>query len=122
MAKTNHIYITESASVGSIGVYLALLDRSEAMKARGDKLQLFKAGKFKAMGFPGTTLTEEESAMLQATVDKAYTKFTSAVTSSRPGVQSAAMQGQMFTGSDARDAKLVDALVLSFASLVRKLG
>lgn len=122
MSQANHVYMTESAGVGSIGVYLALLDRTEGMKVRGERLQLFKAGKHKAMGLPGNPLTEDDKVLLQAQVDKTYAKFTGAVKGARPGVSSETMQGQMFTGADARDAKLVDSLVSSLGALVSRLS
>jgi signal peptide peptidase SppA len=122
MSQAHHNYMTESAGVGSIGVYLALIDKSEGMKARGEKLKLFKAGKYKAMGYPGTSLTEEEEGMLQAQVNKTYARFKADVLRGRPQVDDSAMQGQMFYGKDAREAKLVDSLVTSLASLVKRLS
>lgn len=122
MSQCDQIYTTESGSVGSIGVYMALLDKSEAMKARGEQVKLFKAGKYKAQGHPGVPLTAEDEQMIQDRVNKTYGKFTAAVRSGRTGVRTETMQGQMFTGADARDAKLVDSLVSSLGSLVKRLS
>lgn len=122
MSQCDNIYMTESAAVGSIGVYLALLDNSQAMAARGEQVTIIKAGKYKAMGHPGTKLSADDEALLQARVDKTYAKFTSAVKGKRADISSATMQGQMFVGSDARDAKLVDSLVTSLSALVQRLS
>lgn len=103
------IYASQSAAVGSIGVYMAWLDQSRAMEMAGMKTELFKAGKFKALGLPGTTLTDEARAMLQASVDKIYGWFTAAVRERRD-VSDEAMQGQVFYADDAAKANLIDAV------------
>lgn len=122
MSQANHVYATESARVGSIGVFVALLDQTKAMEARGEALRLFKAGKYKGMGLPGNALTEEEGALIQAAVDESYAKFTSAITSKRPKVEKATMQGQMFSSANARAAGLIDSVVRGFNSLVARLS
>jgi signal peptide peptidase SppA len=122
MSQTNAVYATESAGIGSIGVYAAFLDRTEAMKTRGEKMHIIKAGKHKAMGAPGNPLTDEDVAMIQAQVDRDYAAFTKAILSKRPDVKSETMQGQMFRTPEARAAKLVDATVTSLSALISKLG
>lgn len=98
-----------SAITGSIGVYMALLDATKALELEGLKVNLIKAGKFKAMGASFKELTDEERAMLQKEVDDIYGAFTAACTGLR-NIASEAMQGQHFTGLDALAAGLVDRL------------
>ncbi len=122
MSQANHVYSTESASVGSIGVYLALLDRSEEMKQRGMALKLFKAGDHKGMGLPGNPLSEADEKLLQDGVDKVYKMFTSAVTSARPQIKSPTMQGQTFMGMDSKAVGLIDSTVTSLGALIKRLS
>jgi signal peptide peptidase SppA len=117
-SQANAIFISKSAEVGSIGVYLALLDITGAMEQQGVKLELFKAGKFKAMGIPGAPLSEDERAILQASVDKVYQNFTGYVRSKRPAVTSDSMQGQMFDSSDALQAGLIDGVINDVNALI----
>jgi signal peptide peptidase SppA len=113
------IFATPSADVGSIGVYCALVDSSEAWAKEGYKLCLIKAGDRKAEGIAGIPVTPETISALQVEIDSIYAMFTGDVTSARPEVGSAAMQGQTFMGAAALDAKLVDAIVPDLASVVQ---
>lgn len=103
-----------SAIVGSIGVYLAIIDQSRALELEGIKVELIKAGRLKAMGASFKPVTDEERAFLQAGVDRIHADFRKAVTTLRE-VQTADMEGQWFDGSEAHSKKLVD--VLTSASI-----
>ena len=85
-SQANGIFASKSAEVGSIGIYMALLDTSAMFQMEGVKLELFKAGTNKAMGLPGTSLTDDQRTILQASVDKAYQQFTAYVNAKRPQV------------------------------------
>lgn len=106
-AGAGAIYASKSAHVGSIGVYMAFLDSSRAYELAGLKMELIKAGTFKGMGMAGTSLSDDERALLQSEVDKVYCWFTDHVTEYR-NVPSSAMQGQTFYGSDAVGVGLID--------------
>ena len=121
-SQANNTYLTESAGYGSIGVYSAYLDRTEAMAKRGEKLRLFRSGDHKGMGLPGSTLTAEQEKMIQDRVDSLGSQFRSAVKSARGDVSKEDMQGQMFYGRDAIKSKLADATVMSLGSLVKRLS
>lgn len=121
-SQANHSYMTESASVGSIGVYVSILDKSKAMEARGEQMRVIRSGKHKAAGAPGVPLTDEDIARIQAQVDTIGKMFRSSVKSKRTKVDAETMQGQMFFGKAAKDVGLVDSLVSSFGSLVKRLS
>jgi len=113
------IYATESAKVGSIGVYLALLDQSRAAEMAGLKVEMIKSGKYKGMGYPGTSLTEPQREMLQSKVDKLGDKFRSAVRRGRArDISDDVMQGQSFSVEDALANGLIDG-VSDMAKAVR---
>lgn len=107
-ASADAIFAAPSADVGSIGVYAALLDTSRMLENEGIKVEMFKQGKFKAMGFPGIPLTEEQRAYIQDGVDDIANWFRGFVSANRRSVEADAMEGQTFMGQSAVDAGLVD--------------
>jgi signal peptide peptidase SppA len=111
-AQCPRIVATPSAALGSIGVYLALYDWTEYLAKAGIKLELFKAGRMKAMGLPGNPLSDEERAKLQGDAEECYALFTSAVLANRD-VSEETMQGQCLRGPRALAANLCDAFVPS---------
>lgn len=116
-AGAEKIFATRSALVGSIGAYIVFFDESEAFAAQGVKVEIIKAGKLKAAGFPGTSLSKEERADLQAYVNNSYQLFADHVTANRD-VKSETMQGQIFLGAQALERNLVDEIVASKADVV----
>jgi len=115
------IFCTPSADVGSIGVYMAIIDESEAWAKEGYKLVLVKAGARKAEGIRGVPVSDATIAAWQAEVDTIYAMFTGDVTKSRPSVGSESMQGQTFMGGGALAAELVDGVVPDLATLVSEI-
>lgn len=107
-AGASEIVATESASVGCIGVYMAYLDKSRQLEAAGLDVELFKTGVFKGMGYPGTSLTEEQRAILQADVDSIHQWFTGHVLEHRQVTGEDTFEGQDFMGREAKKRGLVD--------------
>jgi signal peptide peptidase SppA len=105
------IFCTMTADVGSIGVYVALIDDSEWWQKEGYKLELIKAGEFKAMGISGQPLAAAERDLIQADVNTIYGMFTGDVVKGRGAIEPAVMQGQTFMGEAAVTAGLADAIV-----------
>lgn len=116
------IACTKSADLGSIGVYVALCDDSEWWKKEGYKLELIKAGDFKAMGISGKPLEPAERAMIQADVDAIYAMFTADVIAGRGKVESAVMQGQTFMGENAVAVNLADEIVTDLREVMESIG
>lgn len=114
------IACTPTADVGSIGVYMAAIDESQAWAMEGYRLVLVKAGARKVEGITGATISEETVAAWQAEVDAIYSMFTGDVTAARPGVPSESMQGQTFMGAAAVAAQLVDFVVPDLSSVVQQ--
>lgn len=104
------VYADETAVVGSIGVYAALLDSSRAMEMQGLKAEVFASGPYKAAGLQGTSLTEAQRANIQARVDALAAIFKADVRRGRPAVSDEAMQGQTMLAGDARKAGLIDSV------------
>ena len=110
-SQADEIYGTPSATIGSIGTYLAWLDESVKMQLEGVRLEFFGAGKHKGMGLPGKPLSQEDRALLQDRVMEINGWFTSAVTAARPKISGDTMQGQVFSGDQSVGVHLVDGLV-----------
>lgn len=117
-SQAREAYGTSSSRHGSIGVYSAWLDQTLALEKAGYSLELFAAGKHKAMGMPFRGLSDEERDMLQANVDAIYRDFKAAVTSNRRGVSDDTMQGQMFRAPEALERGLLDGIVADWEEFV----
>ncbi|WP_009963151.1 S49 family peptidase [Verrucomicrobium spinosum] len=108
-SQADVIAAAPSSCIGSIGVYMALLDETRALEMEGYTVNLIKAGKHKAMGASFQKLTDEERAIFQGQVDSIYADFKKAVTASRR-IADSTMQGQSFDGKTALKLGLVDVL------------
>lgn len=106
------IYATASATVGSVGVYLPILDESRAYEMQGVGVDLIRSTKtpMKGAGFPGTSLTEDQRANFQAGVDYLYERFSGAVKSNRKGISAEALDGRTMYGSQAGAHGLIDSV------------
>lgn len=106
----DHIAAAPSAIVGSIGVYMAMLDASRWYENEGLKINVMQGGKWKTMGAEWKPLTDEERAKLQAGVDALHVQFKAAVNEKRPQVAAATMEGQWMTAQEGLELGLVDEL------------
>ncbi len=109
-SQTNAIIATQSSVVGSIGVYMALLDESKWFEQNGLKQEVIKAGKYKGMGIEGTSITEDQRKLLQSEVDEIHAMFKAAVQLGRGTIADEIMQGQDFFGVKGVDVGLVDGI------------
>lgn len=108
-SQADAIYATRSASVGSIGAYMAVLDRTRQAEMEGVKIDVIKSGTHKGMGLPGTALTEEQRDMLQSSVDATGAEFRATVRAGRGrAIADEVMQGQSFSVADALAHGLID--------------
>lgn len=116
-SQCKKFFCTESATVGSIGVWCAYQDLSRMLQNEGVNIQPFEAGKYKTMGAYWKPLTKEESEMIQKSVDKIFGQFKAAVTRYRE-IPDQFMQGQCFDGQEAAEIGLVDGLVESMDDIM----
>jgi ClpP class serine protease len=110
-SQADEIYNTPTATVGSIGTYLAWLDESVKMQLEGVRLEFFGEGKHKGMGLPGKPLSQEDRELLQARVREINGWFKGSVSSTRKKVSDETMQGQVFTGESSPGLGLTDGIV-----------
>ena len=121
-AGANGIFAAPSAEVGSIGVYLPVMDTSKALAEKSVTVEIFKSGKYKAAGFPGVALDEEVRKHLQLEVMETYNEFAGFVKKYRAELNYEYMQGQTLTGRKAADVGMVDGTAKNLDSLLQKLG
>lgn len=110
----------ETAQIGSIGTFMALYDISKALENQHVKTVLVKAGEFKAGGFPGVEVSEEQIAEWQKMIDGIQRQFNSAIAKGRKmtaGAVSKVANGLTFMASDAQKHGLIDG-VKSFDEVV----
>lgn len=120
-SQASKFYATPSSSVGSIGVYIAFPDCSEAYKMEGVKMDVIKSGAYKGAGIPGTSLDEGQRKMLQQEVEDIHADFKEAVKSVRSFVEDSSMEGQMFSGKRGAEAGLVTSLINGFDELIKSI-
>lgn len=101
-SQCDALYASSSARVGSIGVILPFLDESEAFEQAGLKMEVFASGKFKGIGTPGVTLTEEQRELLRSEVEEIFGDFRSAVLARGRKIPDEAMEGQSFSARQAQ--------------------
>jgi signal peptide peptidase SppA len=118
-SASDKVTASPSSSVGSIGVYMAIPDYSEAAKMAGIKMVVIKSGKFKGAGIEGTSLDEGQLGNLQEGVDTIHAEFKEAVNMKRKMVKAEAMEGQTFSGKQAAAQGLVTGLADSFNEALR---
>lgn len=118
-SAADRVVASPSSTVGSIGVYMAIPDYSEAAKMQGIKMVVIKSGKFKGAGIEGTSLDEDQMGNLQASVDTIHGEFKEAVNMKRKMVKAEAMEGQTFSGKQAAAQGLVTGLADSFNDALR---
>jgi len=104
------IFASQSAVVGSIGVYMSILDQSRAYENAGLRQHLIATGKFKGAGTPGVPVTEAQLANFQEGVDEVFDWFKAAVTMNR-NVTEDSMQGQTFHAKEAQARGLIDGIM-----------
>ncbi|MFM7640424.1 MAG: signal peptide peptidase SppA [Cyanobium sp.] len=98
---------------GSIGVILRGNDLSRLLERLGVRFETVKSGLYKDILSPDRALTEAERQLLQDLIDSSYGQFVTAVAQGRglseEQVRSFA-DGRVFSGAQAKDLGLVDAL------------
>jgi signal peptide peptidase SppA len=121
-SQATEFYATGSATVGSIGVYIAYEDLSALYANEGIKIDVLKSGIYKGAGIPGTSLDEGQRNMLLAEVMDIHNDFKAAVKSVREFVDDASMEGQCFSGKRGAEAGLVTGLINGFDELMETIS
>lgn len=114
-SQTDYVIASPSAMVGSIGVISVDESYDEAFKNMGLKVEVFRAGKYKAPNIAGEGYTDEMRALEQKAVEAMHEEFKQTVLRKRSLARREDMEGQIFTGREAADKNLITGLASSFA-------
>lgn len=119
-SQARAIYATPSAQIGSIGVVQAVIDNSAALDKAGIKVEVFSVGKFKAMGAPGTPLTDDQRELISSNLAEIARDFHAAVLAKGRAIPAEALEGQTFSGKQAQRHNLAG-MVADRAEAMRRL-
>lgn len=118
------VVATPGGDVGSVGVYTAHVDQSQALADQGVKVSVIKAGEFKAEGNPFEPLSEEARANLQEQVSYTYGRFVGGLArnraTTREDVRGNYGRGRVLNPEQALKAGMIDR-VLTFEQLMARL-
>jgi len=109
----DQIYANPGTLTGSIGVIMQLANVEQLMKKVGVDYVVVKAGQYKDIGNVSRSMTPEERRVLQALLDDVHGQFIGAVAAGRKLEREQVARfadGRVFSGVQARDLKMVDAL------------
>jgi len=110
-AATDKIVANPGTLTGSIGVIMELANVQGLLEKVGVQSVVIKSGRYKDLASPFRAMSKEDRALLQNVLDDVHDQFIQAVAAGRAlkveEVRSLA-DGRIFTGQQARTAKLVD--------------
>jgi len=112
-AATKHLIASPMSTVGSIGVTMSYLDNTIQNENEGLTFVELAAGEYKEAGNPNRPLSEEERARFERDLDTIHNAFIDAVATYRAlprEAVAAVADGYAYTGKDALDKQLIDAL------------
>ncbi len=112
-AATDRIIANPGTLTGSIGVIMEMANFEGLLKKIGVEGVVIKSGRFKDVGSPLRKMSDEERKLLQSVMDDVHHQFIQAVADGRSlelsDVELLA-DGRVFTGRQAKEARLVDEL------------
>lgn len=109
----DRIYADPGTLTGSIGVIMQMPNVNELLRKVGVDYVVVKAGEYKDIGSFARPMSPDERRVLQALLDDVHGQFIAAVATGRKLDRSQVAQfadGRIFSGSQAKDLKMVDAL------------
>jgi protease-4 len=112
-AATDRIVANPGTLTGSIGVIMETANVEGLLQKIGVEGVVIKSGKYKDVGSPLRKMSADERGLLQAVMDDVHKQFIEAVAEGRSLELRAAQalaDGRIFTGRQAKEAKLVDEL------------
>jgi len=112
-AATDKIVANPGTLTGSIGVIMELANVQGLLEKVGVQSVVIKSGRYKDLASPFRAMSVEDRALLQSVLDDVHDQFIQAVAAGRAlNVEEVRplADGRIFTGRQARTAKLVDEL------------
>ena len=113
-SAADEIYAERTADVGSIGVYIEMMDVSELAGKLGVKVDYIRSSENKAMGNMYNAMTDEQRAIYQSIIDEHYERFLDIVQKSR-GYDRETLRkiadGRSYTATQALQNGLIDGII-----------
>ncbi|WP_100011315.1 signal peptide peptidase SppA [Lentibacillus sediminis] len=112
-ASADKIVAHPGTLTGSIGVIMQSFNVSELADNIGIDMNTIKSGEFKDIMSPTREMTEEEREILQTMIDDMYADFVQVIVEGRDMTEERVRElgdGRVYTGSQALEQDLVDAL------------
>lgn len=123
-SAADEVVVSNSSVVGSIGVIMLRMDRTEQFANEGIKTYVFSAGKYKTDGHPLTEMSEAEALRFGTEIQQFYDLFVGSVVAGRGGriteEQVRKTEAGIYIGKTSIEAGLADR-VGSFSSVLREL-
>ena len=111
--KADKIVALPTTMTGSIGVISQVMNVEGLLEKLGIEVETFKGGKYKDMYSGFREMTPEEEEIMQGMIDEYYEQFIDVVAEGR-GLSKDEVRdlatGQIYTGTEAKELGLVDAL------------
>lgn len=125
-SQATEIVATPSGRIGSVGVFMLLVDESKRLEQEGITVNAISAGKNKLEGAPFQPLDDDTRAHLQAQVDETNREFVQSVAKGR-GVTASVVnaefgQGREFKAREALQRGMIDRIATFDETLVRLVG
>lgn len=117
-ASTSKVIASKQSGIGSIGVYVVHTEESGWLERYGEKVSLFRSGKWKAAFNSFMPLTDDEKQRLQEGVDESASVFFNHVAAQR-NVDAKTVkgwEGDVFTAIKARELGLIDEIADSVST------
>lgn len=112
-SRGSYLFASPASMTGSIGVYIDYNNIEELMDKLGIRSEKIKSGPHKDILSMTRPMTEEERALLQQMVNDIYSQFIRVVADGRRLEETRVREladGRLFTGRQALDVGLIDAL------------
>ena len=117
-SSTSKVTASQQSGIGSIGVFVIHSEQSKLLESEGEKLSLFRSGKWKAAFNWFSPLSAEEKTRLQDGVDEAANLFFNHVAAQR-GLEPKTVkewEGDTFTAVKAKELGLIDEIADSYSA------
>ena len=117
-ASTSKVTASKQSGIGSIGVYVVHTEESGWLERYGEKVSLFRSGKWKAAFNSFMPLTDDEKQRLQEGVDESASIFFNHVAAQR-NVDAKTIkgwEGDVFTATKAKELGLIDEIADSVST------
>lgn len=122
-SEADFVGATEAAEVGSVGVIAVHAEHSERNKKEGDTFTVLRKGENKALATPFEKLSEKGRAQIEASMDRSYQQFVSAVSENRgipkDYVLDKIATGDVFGAQQALELGMIDE-VIAYNDLVSR--